>query len=67
MRKKINYKKNEVQLKKKLIKPVNQSNLDYLSKLANHVNVIERQNKKIHDKIKFLLISILKNKIKTNI
>jgi hypothetical protein len=42
MRKKINYKKNEVQLKKKLIKPVNQSNLDYLSKLANHVNVIER-------------------------
>ena len=42
MRKKIYYKKNEVQLKKKLIKPVNQSNLDYLSKLANHVNVIER-------------------------
>jgi hypothetical protein len=46
---------------------MNQNNLDYLNKLANHVNVIERQNKKINYKIKFLLISILKNKIKTNI
>jgi hypothetical protein len=46
---------------------VNQNNLDYLSKLANHVNVIERQNKKINYKNKFLFISILKNKIKTNI
>jgi len=41
MRKKINYKKNQVQLKKKrLTKLVNRGNLSYFGKLVNHVNLI---------------------------
>jgi len=49
MRKKIDYKKIKVQLKKRHpIKSVNQYNLSYLNKPANHVNRIERtiKNKK---------------------
>jgi hypothetical protein len=41
MRKKIDYKKSQVQLKKKQpTKLVNRDNLGYLSKLVNHVNLI---------------------------
>ena len=47
MRKKIDYKKSQVQLKKKhFTKLVNQGNLGYSSKPTNHVNLIERFKKK---------------------
>jgi hypothetical protein len=48
MRKKINYKNSSSTKKKKKrhpIKLINQGNLNYLDKLANHVNLIEKQNK----------------------
>jgi hypothetical protein len=42
MRKKIDYKKNQVQLQKKKrpIKLINRDNLGYLDKLINHANLI---------------------------
>jgi len=43
MRKKIDYKKNQVQLQKKKKRPIkliNRDNLGYLNKLINHANLI---------------------------
>jgi hypothetical protein len=48
-------------------KPVNRGNLDYLIKLANHANLIKRQNKKKKNyESKFSTTTILKDEINKN-
>jgi len=47
-------------------KPVNRGNLDYPIKLANHANLIKRQNKKKNYESKFSTTTILKDEINKN-